>query len=358
MDQLLNTVLPNFELNGDILKIEAFGSGLINNTWRVSTNSNDYILQRINNEVFKKPEDIEHNIKLIASYLKKHHPDYLFVSPIKTKDGNELIALSYEPLYKRSSKLKANSYFRMFPFVKESHTIDVVKTPEQAFEAATQFGRFTQKLSGLNISDLKITIPDFHNLSLRYNQFLYAIEKGNNERIRESQELIKNLKAHSNIVEEFEAIKCNKYFKLRVTHHDTKISNVLFDKQSKGLCVIDLDTVMAGYLFSDVGDMIRTYVSPVGEEEKNYSKIEFRMEFYDALVEGYQQEMKDELTSVEKNYFFYAGKFAIYMQSLRFMTDYLNNDAYYGAKYPDHNFVRAMNQFALLEQFTKTLRHV
>jgi Ser/Thr protein kinase RdoA (MazF antagonist) len=145
----------------------------------------------------------------------------------------------------------------------------------------------------------------------------------------------------------------NPEFKLRVTHHDTKISNVLFDQEGKGLCVIDLDTVMPGYFISDVGDMMRTYLSPVSEEEKELDKIVVRDEFYKAIVEGFYKEMKEELTETEKKYFFYAGTFMIYMQALRFFTDFLNDDIYYGAKYPRHNFMRAKNQLVLLEQLLK-----
>jgi Ser/Thr protein kinase RdoA (MazF antagonist) len=238
----------------------------------------------------------------------------------------------------------------MFPFVPGSHSIDVVETPRQAYEAATQFGRFTRLLHGIDVKKLKLTIPCFHDLTLRYEQFLQALEKGNKQRIEESKDLIRSLVSHTDIVTKYGYIKTSSEFKLRVTHHDTKISNVLFDAEGKGLCVIDLDTVMPGYFISDVGDMMRTYLSPVSEEEKEFSKIEVRDEFYKAIVQGYYNEMKDELTVTEKKYFFYSGTFMIYMQALRFATDYLNDDVYYGAKYPRHNLIRAKNQTVLLER--------
>ncbi len=124
----------------------------------------------------------------------------------------------------------------------------------------------------------------------------------------------------------------------------------MFDRGYKGLCVIDLDTVMPGYFFSDVGDMMRTYLCPVSEEEKDLSKITVRKDFYEALVNGYRDAMKDELSEEESKSFLFSGKFMIYMQSLRFLTDYLNNDVYYGSKYEGHNFVRAGNQLVLLEK--------
>jgi Ser/Thr protein kinase RdoA (MazF antagonist) len=231
-----------------------------------------------------------------------------------------------------------------------SHTNDVVETVEQAYEAARQFGRFTRLLSGIKLAELKITIPDFHNLSLRYQQFLNALETGDKNRIKECNKIIKALKSFNVIVKEYEALKKDPAFKLRVTHHDTKISNVLFDNKDKGLCVIDLDTMMPGYFISDLGDMMRTYLCPVSEEEADFSKIEIREDIYHAIVNGYYSEMKNELTPTEVNHFFYAGKYMIYMQSLRFITDYLNHDSYYGAKYSTQNKVRGENQLVLLEK--------
>ncbi len=335
---MLQAVLQAYGLDEKLLKAEAFGSGLINNTWKVTAPGNEYILQRINHAVFKEPTAIADNISLISAYLTKNHPDYKFVSPVTSRDGHEMIFQEGE------------GYFRMFPFVTGSHAKDVVETPEQAFEAATQFGRFTRLLNGIDVSKLKITIPCFHDLTLRYRQFLEAVQNGDKQRVSESDELIKKLGAHADIVSDFERIKSSAGFKLRVTHHDTKISNILFDANGKGLCVIDLDTVMPGHFISDVGDMMRTYLSPVNEEEKDFSRIEVRDEFYKAIVSGYFCQMKDELTETEKKHFFYAGKFIIYMQAIRFLTDYLNNDEYYGTKYPGHNFTRANNQAVLLQR--------
>jgi Ser/Thr protein kinase RdoA (MazF antagonist) len=135
-----------------------------------------------------------------------------------------------------------------------------------------------------------------------------------------------------------------------VTHHDTKISNVLFDAGGKGICIIDLDTLMPGYFISDIGDMMRTYLSPVNEEGKNTDDIFIRENFYHAIVEGYHEEMKGELTSSEKDHFYYAALFMTYMQALRFLTDYLNNDRYYVPVYASQNLVRAKNQSVLLER--------
>jgi len=331
----MQEVLQQYGFSENDCSIQPLGNGLINRTWLLVSAGKKYVLQKINHAIFRLPADIAYNIRLLADHLKQAHPDYLFVSPIRTLGGDDLVKTT-------------NGYFRLFPFINNSHTIDVVEKPEQAYEAAKQFGKFTRLLSGFDAGRLKITLPDFHNLGLRYRQFEEAVVNGNAGRVKESATLIDFIKANKNIADEFEKSKAN--LKLRCIHHDTKISNVLFDDAGKGLCVIDLDTVMPGYFISDVGDMMRTYLSPVSEEEKDFSRIRVRKEYYEAIENGYLSEMGVELTPIEKTFFHYSGKFMIYMQALRFLTDHLNNDKYYGAKYEGHNFIRAGNQVTLLQR--------
>ncbi len=332
---MIEEVLNQFNISAE--SVEPLGNGLINRTWKVCTQDKSFVLQRINDNVFHEPQHIAENIRLIADYLHQHHPEYLFVTPHQKPNGEDFVVTE-------------EGFFRMFPFIPRSHTIDAVQTPQQAYEAAKQFGKFTRLLADFDAGKLKITIPDFHNLSLRYQQFLCALKNGNPERVQQSRELIRDINNHADIVQHFEQIEINLEFRLRVIHHDTKISNVLFDENNKGICVIDLDTVMPGYFISDVGDMMRTYLSPITEEETDFTKIEVRDEFYQAIVQGYFSEMEDVLSQTEKQQFFYAGKFMIYMQALRFLTDHLNNDVYYGAKYENHNFIRAQNQSILLKR--------
>lgn len=332
---MIEAVLQHFALGTNELLVETFGTGLINNTWVVKTPGKKYILQRINQNVFRDPQAIDDNITAIDKYLKNNFPDYIFTSPVVSKEGTTLIN-------------EDENYFRLFEFIQGSHVYTALQNPQLAYEAAKQFGKFTKLLAGFDAIQLKTTIPNFHNLSLRYEQFQAAIKNASPERLERSKEMIEALQHHYNIVETFESIKTDPAFKTRVTHHDTKISNVLFDEKNNGICVIDLDTVMPGYFISDVGDMMRTYLSPADEEETDLSKIDVREDYFDAIVRGYLSEMQDELSNEEKKYFVYAGKFIIYMQALRFLADYLNNDVYYGAKYELHNFNRAANQLTLL----------
>jgi Ser/Thr protein kinase RdoA (MazF antagonist) len=333
---MIETVLSAYGFYEDDTNVQSFGKGLINNTWKVISGDKVFILQRVNDVIFKRPHDITHNMKLIKDHLDQYHPEYNFVVPVTAHNGEELVFV------------REHGFYRLFPFVTDSHTKEVVETPTQAYEAALQFGKFTRLLSGLDVNKLKITIPGFHDLSLRFEQFTAILKAGSDDRVREAKELIRIVEDHQHIVRTYEKIKTYPSFRCRVVHHDTKISNVLFDKTDHGLCVIDLDTVMPGYFISDVGDMMRTYLSPVSEDEAAFDKIEIRDDFYKAILQGYLDQMKDELTDIEKTYFFYAGKFMTYMQALRFLGDHINNSRYYKEEYPGHNLVRATNQLTLL----------
>jgi hypothetical protein len=338
---MLSSILSAYGLQADQCDIHAFGTGLINNTWKIRYEDREFILQRINQNVFRNPPAIAENMRAMSDYLSVNSPGYLFVIPLTTIDNKEMVHDNKE------------GYFRLMPFIKNSRTYDVVTSPEIACEAAMAFGSFTKMLSGFNAAELQVTLPDFHNLTLRYKQFESSLLYGNKERISKAQNAISYLSSQKKIVSDFEKITKDKNFKRRVTHHDTKISNVLFDDEGKGLCVIDLDTTMSGYFISDVGDMMRTYLCPYSEEEKDVSKIMVRDEYFTAIAKGYLLAMNDELTPSELDHFVYAGDFMIYMQAVRFLTDHFNNDIYYGAKYEGHNFVRAENQIALLKSYQK-----
>lgn len=336
---MLSSILSAYGLQADQCEIHAFGTGLINNTWKVTHDGSEYILQRINQNVFRHPPAIADNLRAMANYLSVNAPGYLFVIPLSTSDHKDMV------------HDKMEGYFRLMPFIKGSRTYDVVTSPEIACEAARAFGCFTKMLSGFDASNLQVTLPDFHNLTLRYQQFESSLQHGNKGRIAEASDAVSFLLDQQNIVAQFEKITRDKNFKRRVTHHDTKISNVLFDDEGNGLCVIDLDTTMSGYFISDVGDMMRTYLPPYSEEEKDISRISVRDEYFTAIAKGYLQEMNEELTPSELDHFVYSGDFMIYMQAVRFLTDHFNNDVYYGARYEGHNFVRAENQIALLKRY-------
>ena len=333
-----DNVLAVFGFDASLVAVKPLGEGLINHTYLVQSENDAYVLQKINTAVFKNPAAIAHNIKWVSDYLAVNNPDYYFVAPIDSVQGNQMEYIE-------------DGYYRVFPFVSGSHAKTVVQNEAQAFEAGYQFGLFTNVLDKFSATDLQITIPDFHNLTLRYQQFCKALSSGNKDRIVQSENQIKFLEAHKWIADFFESIKANPNFKLRATHHDTKISNLLFDENDKGICVIDLDTLMPGYFISDLGDMFRTYLSAVSEEETDFSIIAVRPSIYKAIVKGYLKGAGNMLSRDEADQIYYAGLFMIYMQALRFLTDFINDDVYYGAKYPLHNYNRASNQIKLLEDY-------
>jgi Ser/Thr protein kinase RdoA (MazF antagonist) len=335
---MVASILQEFGLNDGEYSVQKFDSGLINKTWKVSTRSKSYILQRINAHVFKKPENIDQNLGRLKKYLKRQFPDYLFVAPIAAPDGRTLIE-------------SEEGYFRLFDFVSGSQTLSYVRTCDEACEAARQFGKFSRLLSGFNADELAYSLPDFHNLTLRYEQFTEALAHASEERLEKAKAAIAFILRNESIVQTYNKILADQSIPHRVIHHDTKISNVLFDAGNKGLCVIDLDTVMPGFYISDTGDMMRTYLSPANEEETDLSKVVIRKDFFKAIYKGYFSEMAVALNETEKDLFIYSGEFIIYMQAIRFLTDYLNNDVYYGARYPEHNLNRAMNQITLLEKY-------
>ncbi|SEW54748.1 Phosphotransferase enzyme family protein [Chitinophaga arvensicola] len=335
-----NRILQAFGLEPEGLNVRKFGSGHINNTFLLEKKQDGsrYVLQKINVNVFKEPGVIAANQRMAADYLAVHHPGYLFITPIPTVNGEELFVID-------------NEYWRLIPFIADSVTVDQADNPKQAYEAARQFGRLASYLSGIDLKPFKASIPNFHNLTLRYSAFQEAIRTAKEDRKAAAEEMIEDFLRYSDIAVTYEQLKTNPEFRDHLMHHDTKINNVLLNKDTyEGICVCDLDTLMPGKIISDLGDMVRTYVCPVSEEEKDFSQIVIREEYYEALMQGYLAEIGGTLTKVEKEQLFFAGKFMIYMQGIRFLTDYLNGDVYYPIKYPTHNYDRAKNQLVLLQR--------
>lgn len=326
----------------EVISYHQLHQGLINSTFEVNTHCGDYILQTVNHHIFTNPRAIDDNINLVGAYLKKHHPHYLFTHLVPTKDEHTIVEWE-------------GQYYRAFQKI-DGYALSLLENEQQAFEAASQFGQFTNKLRDFDAKNLKTTLPDFHNLSLRYHQFLTALQNGNPQRIEQSKESIHFLKLHQPYVVQYERFIQHSDTKKRVTHHDTKISNVLFkqlNSEEKAIAVIDLDTVMPGYFISDIGDMCRTCLCSVSEEEANLDLLKVDVQKWKALQKGYMSAMDAALSNFEKEHFFFAGQFMIYMQALRFLTDHLNMDAYYGAKYEGQNYVRALNQIRLLELYNQ-----
>ena len=332
-----------FNLYGwKVMSYEPIHQGLINHTYAVKTNKDEFILQSINHKVFKDPAAIDANINSISKYINLNNPDYLFTHLVPTIEGKSL--LEWE-----------QGYYRAFHKI-DGYALSVLENEHQVEAAAEQFAQFTFGLKNFNAASLQNTLPQFHDLNLRYQQFTEALQNGDVKRSDANKDTIQYLESNKHYVSTYNSFIAHPDATKRVTHHDTKISNVLFNKTNgieKAICVIDLDTVMAGYFISDVGDMCRTCLCAVSEEEKDLNKITVDPLKWAALKKGYLKYMQDTLSNYELDHFFYAGQFMIYMQALRFFTDHLNKDSYYGVSYEGQNLVRTLNQIRLLEQYNK-----
>ena len=335
----MQEILSDFLDSGIDLKIVPFGNGLIHSTYKVEKDEKPiHILQKINTSVFRKPLDIADNLTSLSSYLASRGQEVFFPMPMKTLKGE-------------SYSIYQGEYYRLTPFIENSHSLDACSSPDEAYEAAYQFGRFTASFEGMNVESLKPSIPGFHDLAFRWQQFNEALSNGIPNRISFAKKEINSVLENASIVDKYNALLDDTQFRKRVTHHDTKINNVLFDQQMKGICPIDLDTVMPGFFISDLGDMFRTYLSAASEEETDLEKVLARKDFMDAILAGYLEKMSDQLTAAEKELIPYAGEFMIFMQAIRFLADFLNGDTYYGIRYELNNFDRTRNQLHLLHAY-------
>jgi Ser/Thr protein kinase RdoA (MazF antagonist) len=314
--------------------------GLINQTFELHSLQGDFILQNINTQVFKDPFTIDHNINAIGQYYNTNRPNQLFTFLVPNLAGETLMEWD-------------GKYYRAFKKI-DGIALDVLSTASQAKEAANQFGQFTASLIEFPIADLKVTIPQFHDLALRYHQFEQALIYGDANRISLAKEAILFLQSHHAYVKQWLHFTGHQDAHLRVTHHDTKISNVLF-KEDAAICVIDLDTTMPGYFISDIGDMCRTYLCLVDEACQDLNLIKVLPERWTAIQEGYLEAMGEFLTSFEKDHFKFSGQCIIYMQALRFLTDFLELDRYYRVERPGQNLDRTNNQIQLLKAFNQIL---
>lgn len=331
-------VLNAYGLNHSAI-VQPYGSGHIHKTYKVVQAGEEFILQRINHLVFNRPPQIITNIIQAADYLAKHFPDYLFLSILKAKDGSLLV---YD---------EEQYPWRLLPYITNTYAVNEVTTAAQAFEAARGFAQLTRSLEGIDLHLFSPTLDRFHDLSWRYEQFQSALARAADERIEKAKAAVDACVHFSFLVHQYQQLIQSGNLTLRITHNDTKINNILFDQSThKTACVIDLDTLMPGYFIYDLGDMVRSFVSPVSEEETEHSKIIFRQEIYEALISGYLSEMKNVLSEREQATIPFAGKMMTFIMALRFLTDYLNEDVYYGTTYPGQNLNRARNQLNLLEK--------
>lgn len=328
-----------FDINSNVLSITSYGNGHINDTYLVLTqDGNGYILQRINHYVFKNIDQLMHNIDQVTKHISQIMVDF-GINP-KHK------VLNIIPSKTRYSYIKTDlGYFRMYDYIPNSIGYDIAKDEHVIKNAGKAFGLFQKYLNGFNPNLLYETIPSFHDTKKRYQNFQNALSRATKDRINQSRvwiDEIMNFEPYiSLIVDQLES----KNIPLRVTHNDTKLNNVLFNiDTSEILSVIDLDTVMPGSILYDFGDMVRIGCNAANEDEKDLEKIKFNLSYFEALTQGFLDELKNVLTDLEIDLLPIGAIVMTIEVGMRFLTDYLEHDQYFKIKYENHNLDRAINQ--------------
>lgn len=315
--------------------VSAIDNGLINHTYFVETDSGKYILQKINTDIFKNPKCIIDNHLAVNSVLKNSDYSRKIVDLIPAQNGEFLV----------------NQKWRMLEFIENSVTYLKVPNPETAFESAKCFSEFYSVLNSKSVH-LEETLPSFIDFGKRISDYQTALENASEERKINAEKEIDFINSHLDLPEKWIELQNENALPKRIIHADPKISNILFSKNGNAIAVIDLDTVMTSTLLYDFGDMIRSYCNLTDEDDAS-PKNNFSGEIYDSVKKGFLFHLENLLSETEKEHLDYAPKVVIYIQAVRFLTDYLNGDIYYSVKYENHNLDRTRNQINLLKNLIK-----
>ncbi len=307
-----------------------------------------YILQRMNKNVFKDIEGLIKNIVYVTEHLRKK------ISAAGGDTSREAMHIlrtnNGEYFYEASDK----GAYRLYDYVERSVCHIYAENTEQFKEAGRMYAKFQKMLSDIDASRIIDTIPDFHDTRKRYERFVESVEKDAAARAANAAELIAFVKEREVYADIIVSQLKAKALPIRVTHNDTKINNVLFDENTdKGLCVIDLDTIMKGSLLYDFGDAIRYGCNNAAEDEKDLAKVTFDIHKYEAYESAYNAELKGIMTEQERALLPVAPHVMTYELTIRFLTDYLDGDIYFKTRYPDHNYYRARCQAKLLTELEK-----
>ena len=337
MDQQHAVVLAKFRLDSPAVTCERYGFGHINETYLVVTaSSHRYILQKINNFVFRDVAALMENISSVTSFLRSQEPDSRRV-------------LQLIPTVSGSSYAEVDgSYWRIYDFVEDSICLQLPETSADFYESAVAFGQFQQMLRSFPAHTLHETIPNFHNTVDRYRQFKEAIRNDPLNRAATVMPEIEFALAREAEAGTLVTMLEQGLLPLRVTHNDTKLNNVMLDSTTrKALCVIDLDTVMPGLSAYDFGDSIRFGAATAPEDEKDLSKMEMSLELFQIYAEGFLSACPG-LTDTERQMLPMGAKLMTLECGVRFLTDYLNGDKYFAIHRPEHNLDRCRTQFKLV----------
>lgn len=338
MSDFLARLLANYDLSGSVVSCEPYGHGHINKTFLVTNDTGHrYILQSINNSVFKDVDALMENIESVTSHLLKQTSNPRKVLHlVKTKKGTSYLQLA------------DGSFWRVFRFVENSICLQAPECPEDFYQSAVAFGRFQQLLKDFPAHTLHETIPNFHNTVNRYRIFKETLAADPMGRAKEVQPEIDFILAREQDAHTLVDLLAAGKLPLRVTHNDTKLNNVMLDATTrKALCVIDLDTVMPGSSLYDFGDAIRFGAATAAEDEKDLSKVDMRLDMFEAFTRGYLSACPD-LTEEERKQMPMGAKLMTLECGVRFLTDYLDGDNYFSTSYEGQNLDRCRTQLKLV----------
>lgn len=354
MNEELTGIINSFDIPGEPVGFDAITDGHINRTYKVEVETENgsefFLLQRINTFVFKNPDELMENIVNVTGFLKEKirknggDENRETLTVIKTKDGRNYF------------KTDKNNCWRVYSFVRDTYALNSIDNPEIFYETGRAFGIFQRLLSDYPIDSLFETIPDFHNTEKRYESLEKAIKNNRANRVGEVKKEIEFIRQRKDDARLFTDLLRKNELPVRVTHNDTKLNNILFDKKTdKGICVIDLDTVMPGLSLYDFGDCIRYGASTAKEDEKDLSRVSIDLDLFEAYSNGYLEAAGQSLTEKEKSLLAVSVKIMTLELAIRFLEDYLNGDEYFNINYPDHNLARTRTQIKLVAEIEKKL---
>jgi len=346
MEPGFEELLTAFGLDPGDVGITPVGTGHIHDTYLVERSGPPLMLQRMNHHVFRDIPLLMRNLEIVTGHIADRNRQ-------EGKNPAEHGILLIEADGGRSWIEDSESgYWRMFWYIENQVSYEVASTTRIAEEGGKGVAHFQEMLSDLEPGQIGESIPGFHDFGMRMEKFERSLQNGSRERLEQAAEMISYTRANADHVADLYKVSADGGVPLRLTHNDTKFNNMLFDASGKVTCLIDLDTVMPGYAWFDFGDAMRTSASRATEEETDLSKVGFRAEIFEAFARGYLGEAKF-LTDQEADVLHRAPHAFAFMQGLRFLTDYLENDAYYKTGSPNHNLERTRNQYVLAGEILK-----
>ena len=337
-------IASHFALEGAVASVEALGEGFINDTFVVKTEGSapNYILQRKNHIVFPDVPGMMDNIKAVTEHIKAKVTDPMreTLTVVPATDGK---------LYHKDGE----NYWAVCLFIPDTVTYDRADSTALAYQGGVGIGRFQALLADFD-KPLNETIKGFHNIRWRFEQWDATIAADPAGRVKDLQQEIEWVESRREEMLSFWSKVETGEIPTHVTHNDTKISNILFDRPTGNvLCAIDLDTVMSSTSLNDFGDAIRSYTNTGAEDDKCLDNVEMSIDMFRAYAEGYLSEQRESMCASEKEWLAFAGRYITFEQVLRFLMDYIDGDKYYKIAYPDHNLVRTRAQYKLLQSMER-----